>query len=222
MMHVSPAGRDFECNGDFLEVILRMKEKYNDCRLLHPKQEILVMRRVFFCMTVLSALSACLFGQTASSDTQTLQALLSEVRALRQELRASLNRTQSMQILLARLQLQEGVVAKISDRANESRQKVTDTHVHQKELEMELKRLEDALSSVETPQQQADLQERIKRTKSELEVMASLAQQQQTLEMQSEQQLRDEQDKLGAIESQLDELVRLMGSAAETSGHNRP
>lgn len=114
-----------------------------------------------------------------------------------------------MQILLARLQVQEGVVGKISDCANESRQKVTETHLHQKELEMEVKRLEDALSSAETPQQQADLQERIKRTKSELEVMASLAQQQQTLEMQSEQ-LRDEQDKLVAIESQLDELIRVL------------
>ena len=93
--------------------------------------------------------------------------------------------------------------------------------MHQKELEIEAKRLEDALSSAETPQQQADLQERIKRTKSELEVMASLAQQ-QTLEMQSAQLLRDEQDKLGAIESQLDELIRAMGSAAETSGHRRP
>jgi two-component sensor histidine kinase len=94
--------------------------------------------------------------------------------------------------------------------------------VHQKELEIEAKRLEDALSSAETPQQQADLQERIKRTKSELEVMASLAKQQQTLEMQSAQLLRDEQDKLGAIESQLDELIRAMGSAAGTSGHRRP
>jgi len=56
------------------------------------------MRRAFFCMTALLAISAGAFGQAASSDTQTLQALLSEVRALRQELRASLNRTQSMQI----------------------------------------------------------------------------------------------------------------------------
>jgi hypothetical protein len=173
-------------------------------------------------MAALLAISACAFCQAASSDTQTLQALLSEVRALRQDLRASLNRTQSMQILLARFQVQEGVVAKAADRLNESRQKVFDTHVHQKELAVEAKRLEYALNSAETPQQQADLQERIKQAKSELDVAGNIAQQQQTTEIQAEQQLRDEHDKLGAIESQLDELIRVMGSPAETSGRNRP
>jgi hypothetical protein len=73
-----------------------------------------------------------------------------------------------------------------------------------------------------TPPQQADGQERIKRAKTELEVVANLEQQQQTTETQAQQQLRDEQDKLGAIETQLDELIRVMGSAAEASGHSRP
>jgi hypothetical protein len=192
------------------------------------KKEIPVyMRRAFFSLIALLAISACTFGQaassdTASSDTQTLQALLREVRALRQELRASLNRTQSMQILLARFQVQEGVVTKASDRLNESRQKVFDIHVHQKEQAVEAKRLEDELNSAETPQQQADLQERIKRVKSELDLAENIAQQQQTTEIQAEQQLRDERDKLGAIESQLDEFIRVMGSPAETSGRNRP
>ena len=114
------------------------------------------------------------------------------------------------------------MVTKALDRLNESRQKVFDTHVHQKELAVEAKRLEDALNSAQTPQQQADLQERIKQVKSDLEVAGNIAQQQQTTEIQAEQQLRDEQDKLGAIESQLDELIRVMGSPAETSGRNRP
>ena len=168
------------------------------------------MRRAFLYMTALLALSECAFGQAASSDTQTLQALLSEVRALRQELHASLNRTQSMQILLARFQVQEGVVTKASDRLNESRQKVLDIHMHQKGQAVEAKRLEDELNSAETPQQQADLQERIKRVKSELDLAGDIAQQQQTTEIQAEQQLRDERDRLGAIEGQLDELIRVM------------
>jgi hypothetical protein len=180
------------------------------------------MRRAFFCMIALLAISACTFGQAASSDTQTLQALLSEVRALRQELRASLNRSQSMQILLARFQVQEGVVTKASDRLNESRQKVLDIHVHQKALAVEAKRLEDQLNSADTPQQQADLQERTKRAKSELDLAGDIAQQQQTTEIQAEQQLRDERGKLSAIESQLDELIRVMGSPAEPSGRKRP
>lgn len=180
------------------------------------------MRRTLFFMSAFLTVSVGAFGQAASSDTQTLQALLSEVRALRQELRAALNKSQSMEILLARFQVQEGVVAKASDRLHESRQKLLETHVHQKELTIEARRLEDALNGSETPQQQADLQERIKHAKSELEVVGSIAQQQQTAEIQAEQQLRDEQDKLAAIENHLDELIRTVVSPADTSGRDRP
>ena len=181
------------------------------------------MRRAFFCMTALLAISACAFGQAASSDTQTLQALLSEVRALRQDLRVSLNRTQGNQILLARLQLQEGAVTRASDHLNDARQKLLETRVRQRELSSELKRTEEALNTAANPADNPqDLQDRIKHIKSDLEIAGNTAQQQQTIETQAEQQLRDEQDKLSAIEGQLDELIRTIGSTAETSGHNRP
>jgi len=51
------------------------------------------MRRAFFCVIAVLAMSGLAVGQAATSDTQTLQALLSEVRALRQDLCVSLNRT---------------------------------------------------------------------------------------------------------------------------------
>jgi DNA repair exonuclease SbcCD ATPase subunit len=174
-------------------------------------------------MTALLAISACAFGQAASSDTQTLQALLSEVRALRQDLRVSVNRTQGIQILLARLQLQEGAVTRASDHLNDARQKLFETHVRQRELSSELKRTEEALNTADNPADNPqDLQDRIKHIKSDLEIAGNIAQQQQTTETQAEQQLRDEQDKLSVIEGQLDELIRTMGSTAETSGRNRP
>ena len=180
------------------------------------------MRRAFLCLTALSAISACAFGQASSSDSQTLQALLTEVRALRQELRASLNRTQSAQILLARFQVQEGVVAKASDRLNDARQKLLDTHVEQREVTAELKRLEEELNAAENAQQQADLQDRIKHIKSDLEIAGNIAQQRQATEIQAERQLRDEQDKLAAIEGQLDELIRAMGSASQPAASKAP
>lgn len=180
------------------------------------------MRRPLFPIVALLVMSVYGLGQSTSSDTQTLQALLSEVRALREDLRVSLNRAQSMQILLARFQIQEGVITRASDRLNDARQKLLDTHVHQKELASEAKRLEDELNTAENPQQQNDWQDRIKHVKSDLEVIGSLSQQQQTTEIQAEQHLRDEQDKLNALESQLDALVRSMGNSSEKSSTNRP
>jgi len=162
------------------------------------------------------------FAQAAPSDAQTLQAILSEVRALRQDLRVSMNRAQTMQILLARFQLQEGAITRASDRLNDARQKLLDTHVHQKELALEVKRLEDALSSAENPQQQTDIQDRVKHVKSDIEVVGNIEQQQQTTEIQAEQELRTEQDKINALETQLDDLTRSMGNSVEQSGRSRP
>jgi len=127
-----------------------------------------------------------------------------------------------MQILLARFQIQEGAITRASDRLNDARQKLFDTHVHQKEMAIEAKRLEDALNAAETPQQQTDLQDRVKHVKSDLEIAGNIAQQQQTTEIQAEQQLRAEQDKLSALETQLDEVIRSMGNSAEQSGRSRP
>jgi hypothetical protein len=179
------------------------------------------MRRLFFALVVFGT-CVIAWGQTAPSDPQTLQAILTEVRALRQDLRVSQARVQSMQILLIRFQMQEAVVARASERLDEARSKLTDIQVNQKETAAEAKRLEDALSAEEDPQRQKNLRERIAHTKSELEVMGELRQQRQASEIQAEQQLRDEQDKLNALEGQLDELIQKMSTSAEQPGRNLP
>src|SRR5258708_3648963 len=74
------------------------------------------MRRAFFLTLVVFGIPATAFGQAAASDSQTLQALLTEVRELRQDLRTSLARVQSGQILLSRLQAQQVAVARASKR----------------------------------------------------------------------------------------------------------
>ena len=168
----------------------------------------------------LLGLSVSAVGQASSADTQTLQALLSEVRALRQELRASLNRAQNTQILLARLQIQEGVITRAADRLSQARQKLSDTQLHQKELGLEQKRLEESTPATD-PQEQSDLLDRINHVKSDLEVTAHLAHEQQTEETQAEQQFRDEQDKLNALENQLDELMANMDNSNGKPGANR-
>lgn len=178
------------------------------------------MRGPLLRIVALLGLSVPALGQASSADTQTLQALLSEIRALRQELRVSLNRAQNTQILLARLQIQEGVITRAADRLNQARQKLSDTQIHHKELALEQKRLEES-SPATDPQEQSDLLDKISHVKSDLEVTAHLAQEQQTAEIQAEQQFRDEQDKLDALENQLDELLTNMDNSNGKPGANR-
>jgi hypothetical protein len=75
---------------------------------------------------------------------------------------------------------------------------------------------------VRTHSKQTDRQERVKHVESDLEVAGNIEQQHQTAEIQVEQELRTEQDKLSALEAQLDELIRSMGNPVEQSGPNRP
>lgn len=185
------------------------------------------MRRMLFRVLATLLLSGAAIAQAApsahaaSSDSQTLQALLTEVRALRQELRASLSRSQSMQVLLSRLQIQEGVKERVADRFNEARQKLLDTQIQQKELALEQKRIEDSPPATD-PQQQSDLLDRLNHVKSDLEVTGHALQQRQTAATQAEQQMREEQDKLDALESQLDEFIGSSGNSNGKGGDNRP
>lgn len=180
------------------------------------------MRRTFFLALLVFGIPAASFSQAASSESQTLQSLLTEVRALRQELRVSLARVETSQILLSRLQMQEGSVERASVQLNEARSKLLDVQVQRKELTAEVKRLEDTIGADNDPQRQKDLQDRISHVKSDLEIAGHVEQERQTAQIHAEQLLRAEQDKLSALEAQLDELIRNMGSQVEQSGRSRP
>jgi len=173
-------------------------------------------------MAIVFGICGAAFAQDASSDSQTLHAILTEVRALRQDLRISLTRVQSIQILLSRLQMQQGAVSRASEHLEDARSKLAEIQVRQREVAGEVKRLEDAMGSEENLQQQKVLHDRINHVKSDLEVTGDTEQQRQATQIQAEQQLRAEQDKLSALETQLDELIRSMGDSVEQSGRNRP
>ena len=173
------------------------------------------MRRTISLVLFVFGMPATAFGQATPSDSQTLQALLSEVRELRQELRSSLARMQSGQILLSRLQTQQQVVTRASERLDVARSNLACAQDRQKRVAMDIKRLEDTLSGEENVSQQKTYQDEISRLKPELERSTDMAQQSQTTVFDCEQQLRNEQDKLSTLDNQLDELVKSLRSPSK-------
>lgn len=164
------------------------------------------MRQTFLLILLVAGIPVATLAQAPASDAQTMQALLTEIRELRRDLRASLARIQIVQILLSRLQTQQAVVTHASDRLNDARSKATDAQTHQKDVRTNLKRLEDALGSEQNPEQQKEIRDRITLAKSELEESADV-ESFQSAEAEADQQLRIEQEKLSALEAQLDELA---------------
>jgi DNA repair exonuclease SbcCD ATPase subunit len=173
------------------------------------------MRQAVFLVLAVFGLSATAYGQAAPSDPQTLQALLTEVRVLRQELRSSLARIQTAQILLSRLQTQQTVVTHALDRLDAARAKLETAQDRRQHEAIDYKRLEDSQSSDASPAQQKILEDELVHFKSELEASTAAEQQAQAIENECEQQLRNEQDKLDAINAQLDEILKSIGRSNE-------
>lgn len=167
------------------------------------------MLRTYFFVVVVFGMATAAFAQTTSPDSQTLQALLAEVRQLRQDLQVSLTRMQSAQILLSRLQIQEVAVTRASQHLDDARTKLAEVQVAIRSEAAEIKHFEDAPNAADNT---AQVEAALNRAKSDLEASTNLAQQRQSIETDAEQQLRTEQDKLNSLESQLDQLVGKIGS----------
>jgi hypothetical protein len=173
------------------------------------------MRRIYLFIVVVFGMATVALAQTTSSDSQTLQALLGEVRQLRQDLQVSLTRMQSAQILLSRLQIQEVAVTRASQHLDDARSKLAEVQVVMKSEAAEIKHFEDAPNNGDNA---AQVEAALNRAKSDLEASTNLAQQRQSTETDAELQLRTEQDKLNRFESQLDELLRNLENSGQQSG----
>ena len=159
---------------------------------------------------------ASILGQSTQSTTnesQGVQALVAEVRQLRKDLQTTNAYALKAQILLNRLQLQEGTVAPASEHLNEARGRLTDTQRQRTDIVAAIKRQEESLNGIEiSPADRKQIQNEISRLKTALETVASEEQQRQAAETEATEQLRTEQAKLGGLEDRVDRLEKDLGS----------
>ena len=175
-------------------------------------------RSSLFVLGLLLFSTVC-FGQSTPNDSQTLQALLSEVRQLRQDLQTTTIAAQRAQILLYRLQGQEAAVARASQRLDEARELLTGAQGERRHLASEIKQHEDFISNTENPPtQRKAFENRLPEDKTRLESFENLEQQQQARETEAEQQLRAEEAKLSDLRDQLDRLDKALENAGRRLG----
>jgi chromosome segregation ATPase len=163
-------------------------------------------------------LATTCFGQSAPSDSQTLQTLLSEVRQIRLELRTTTIAAQRSQILIYRLQGEEARVARASQRLDEAREKLARTQDERKHVAAEVKQTEDFVNNTDNPAaQRKTLENRLSELKTRLESSESDEQRDQSQEIDAEQQLRAEEAKLSDLRDQLDRLDKTLENAGRKS-----
>jgi len=177
------------------------------------------MNRSSLFALVLLLLGTTCFGQTTSGDSQTLQALLLEVRQLRQDMHTTIIAAQRAQILIYRLQGQEAAVARASQRLDDIRDKLARIQDERKHVATDVKQLEDFVSNTENPAtQRKELEDRLPQLKTRLESLEIEEQQRQAREIEAEQQLRSEEGRLSNLGDQLDHLDKTLENANRRLG----
>lgn len=153
-------------------------------------------------------------AQSTATDSQTLQALLAEVRQLRQDLRTANVAAQRAQILIYRVQVQEAVVARIQERIESAQLALSQTQHEEKRVADGIKQNEDLLDKAENAAARKEMEQMIAQLKSALEMETSSEQETQAKVTAAEEQLRVEQAKLGRLEDELDRLDKTLESSS--------
>lgn len=153
-------------------------------------------------------------AQTASTDSQTLQALLTEVHQLRQDLQTAATAARRAQILIYRLYAQEATVERASQRFDEAKSALDQFQSQKKWQALQIKEYEDQRDRAENPTQRKQWDDLISNLKSQTEAVAPMEQEAQTKEIELEQQFRIERAKLDQLQNELDQLDRAVMSAA--------
>lgn len=164
------------------------------------------MRRTWFLAFGLFFASTAAFGQSAPADSQTLQALLSEVRQLRKDLQTTTVASHRVQILLYRMQSQQAAVARAQQRVNEADSRLADAKGAVRHFTSEIESAEAALNDSQNATQRQQLEQILAANKRELEPQKLAEQEWETKAAEAVQNLRSEETKLTALEDQLDRV----------------
>jgi len=164
---------------------------------------------------------APIYGQSSSTDSQTLQSLLAEVRQLHHDLQTTTIAAQRAQILLYRLQGQEAIVARASQRLDDARARLTEVQSNRTKLTADIKKYEELVSQIEnSPTDRKQIEDLLPQLKAKLTALENEEQQRQTREIEAEDELRTERAKLGELQVQLDRLETILEGSGQQSATN--
>ena len=164
------------------------------------------MNRSIRLLTTLLMISAVFaWCQPVPTDSQTLQAILTELRQLRHDMQTTSAMAARAQVALYRLQREDGAVMRATQRVSDAKSRVTQTEEEKNRKTQDIKQMRSEMDLADNPTIRRELEEvMIPRLTAELELIQRHEQQARAEQAEAEQQLRDETIKLESLNDTLD------------------
>ena len=179
-----------------------------------------MLRATLFFLSLISypAFSPC---QTAELQARTMEAVLSEIRQLRQDLQAAAVATRKAQIVIYRLHVQAQVVERATERLESVKNELDQFESQKKMMTEQIKQFEEIKDQAETAQQRKQYEDYITRYKANLDVEAPREQELQAKQIELEADLRTEQAKWDRLQDELDRLENSLENSALQASERR-
>lgn len=168
------------------------------------------MRRILICFAGLLLTTTRVVAQTAPPDTQMTQAVLSEIRQLRQDLQATAAVIQRVQIVLYRIQVQENQLDRATQRLETARDLCKGAEMQRKQFMSQIEQTESAKWSAQNASDRQAAEDMLVRLRSSAEMFASEARDCQGNQVDAEIQVRAEQAKMSELQDQLERLDKVL------------
>jgi SMC interacting uncharacterized protein involved in chromosome segregation len=171
--------------------------------------------KLLLCVALSVAIPGICAGQSASPSEQTLQAMLSELRAIHADMRAESARAKSMELLLAELQLQSATMTRAAERVDAARSKTSDVQEGIRRTTADITSDEEARDTATNDAEKDKLASDLDRLKSGLSNLKKLEQDRLSNQQEAEASLQKAQDAYDAIEDQLGTLAKTLRTAQD-------
>ena len=147
-------------------------------------------------------------AQNRQTDSQTLQEILGELKAIHADMQA----TESTQILIAELEMQQGVVNRATENLDQARERLSDMQRDLKMAGTDLAMAQNHLDQTSNPDERKHVADDIDRLKMNMAALKEEEQRRAMTQQDMHQRLKAADDRLDDIESELNAVVARFGS----------
>ncbi len=169
-----------------------------------------IMRRSRTLLLVSFLLAPAALAQNA--DTQLTQALLTEIRQLRQELQSMAAAMQRVQIVMFRVQSQATILGRVTSRLEDAKSRCSQIQSQKRSLTTQAEQMESVQRTSQNTTEAKTFELRAGELRRILGNLSADEQQCQLREAEADTQFRAEQAKMNELQDQLDKLDKVLAA----------